>query len=55
MELIRGPKGTPVTLTVIHQDEENPVEVTIVREEITVPSVELVMAEKDGKKSPTLS
>ena len=50
MELIRGPKATPVTLTVIHQDEENPVEVTIVREEITVPSVELAMTEKDGKK-----
>lgn len=50
VELIRGPKATPVTLTVIHQDEENPVEITIVREEITVPSVELAITEKNGEK-----
>jgi carboxyl-terminal processing protease len=39
VEKIRGPKGTPVTLT-LRQDEENPREVEIVRDVITVNSVE---------------
>ncbi|MBP8591425.1 S41 family peptidase [Candidatus Shapirobacteria bacterium] len=50
VEMIRGPKGSPVTLTVIHEGEETPVEITLIREEITVPSVELTLVEKDNKK-----
>lgn len=37
---IRGKKGTPVMLTILHEDEQKPVEITIIRDTITVPSVE---------------
>lgn len=36
---IRGPKGTLVTLTVLHDKATNPVDITITRDTITVPSV----------------
>jgi carboxyl-terminal processing protease len=36
---IQGPKGTPVTLLVLHQEETEPEEVTIIRAEIELPSV----------------
>ncbi len=36
---IRGPKGTPVTITVIHEEESEPQDITIVRDEINLPSV----------------
>jgi carboxyl-terminal processing protease len=36
---VRGPKGTTVTLTVQHPGETLPVDITITREEINVPSV----------------
>ncbi len=36
---IRGKKGTPVTLKVLHPDEQEPVEIEIVRAEIKLPSV----------------
>jgi carboxyl-terminal processing protease len=41
--LIRGPKGTPVKLTVLHKDDTEPVTIEIIRAEITTPSVELEM------------
>jgi len=41
VELIRGKKGTTVTLTVLHDGGEEPVEITIVRDTIVVPSVEV--------------
>jgi carboxyl-terminal processing protease len=37
---IRGPKGTTVTLLIQHEDESDPVEMQIVRDEITEPSVD---------------
>ncbi|MDD5082934.1 MAG: S41 family peptidase, partial [Dehalococcoidales bacterium] len=37
--LVRGPKGTTVTLLVQHQDETTPREIQVVRAEIDVPSV----------------
>ncbi len=40
---IRGPRGTLVRLTVLHQGELDPVEVQIVRDEIKADSVELTM------------
>lgn len=40
VEKIRGPKGTPVTLTIMHKDEEKPLAIKIVRDTITVKSVE---------------
>lgn len=36
---VRGPKDTPVTLRVLHPGESEPVELTITRAEVTVPSV----------------
>lgn len=35
---VRGPKGTNVTITVLHLGEELPVDITVTRDEITVPS-----------------
>ncbi|MFV9505067.1 MAG: S41 family peptidase [Oscillochloridaceae bacterium umkhey_bin13] len=36
---VRGPANTPVTLTVIHPGEQDPVEITITRAQVVVPSV----------------
>lgn len=36
---IRGPKGTSVTLTLLHENNQKPTDVTIVRDTITVPSI----------------
>ncbi|HEX9897398.1 MAG TPA: S41 family peptidase [Dehalococcoidales bacterium] len=41
--LIRGPKGTPVTITVLHVDETKPITLEIIRAEIQIPSVNLEM------------
>lgn len=41
VKLIRGPKGTKIKLTLIHQGETEPYEVEIIRDKILVPSVEL--------------
>lgn len=43
---IRGPKGSTVTLTIIHQDEETPKEVKVAREVILIKSLE--WEQKDG-------
>jgi carboxyl-terminal processing protease len=40
---IRGPKGTTVTLKVLHDDESEPVDISIVRAEITGKSVYMKM------------
>lgn len=40
VEKIRGPKGTAITLTVLHLDEDRPQAIKIVRDEITVKIVE---------------
>lgn len=37
--LVRGPKGTNVVLTVRHVEESLPIDITVVREEINLPSV----------------
>lgn len=47
---IRGEKGTPVILTLYREGEVKSFDLTIVRDEIIVPSVELKFIEKDGKK-----
>lgn len=41
VRLIRGPKGTAVKLTLLHQEEAEPYEVSVVRDKIVVPSVKL--------------
>jgi carboxyl-terminal processing protease len=40
---IRGLRGTKVTLLVLHKDETTPVEITITRAKVEVPSVEFEM------------
>ncbi|MFA6446599.1 MAG: PDZ domain-containing protein, partial [Candidatus Paceibacterota bacterium] len=40
VEKIRGPKGTKIALTVLHEGEDQPVTVEITRDTIQVPSVE---------------
>ncbi|MBP9670308.1 S41 family peptidase [Candidatus Woesebacteria bacterium] len=47
---IRGEKGTPVILTMYRDGEAKSFDITIVRDEIVVPSVELKFIEKNGKK-----
>lgn len=37
---IRGPRGSTVKLAILHENEQKPVDVTITRDTITVPSVE---------------
>lgn len=44
---IRGEKGSTVTLLILHQDENTPVEVEIIREEIEIDSVYLDMLPDD--------
>ncbi len=39
IDKVRGPKGTKVTLNVLHKDEDKPVDITIARNTITVKSV----------------
>lgn len=41
VEKIRGKKGTKVTLTVLHENETKPMEITMTRASIIVPSVEV--------------
>jgi carboxyl-terminal processing protease len=36
---VRGPKGTPVTLTILHEGDVTPIDVSVVREEIQLRSV----------------
>ncbi len=40
VEKIRGPRGTSVTLTILHENAQKPQELSIIRDVITVPSVE---------------
>lgn len=40
VEKIRGPKGTKVILTVLHKDQKEPMDVSVVRDVITVKSVD---------------
>ena len=42
---IRGPKGTPVTISVIHLGDTTQADITIVRDSITIPSVTSRMEE----------
>lgn len=49
---IRGEKGTEVTLTLFRKDNgSQPFEVTIARDEIIVPTVELEFIDHNGKKA----
>ncbi len=47
IKLIRGEKGTTVTLVVLHPDQKSPTEIKIVRDTINIPTIE-TKQEKDG-------
>lgn len=47
---IRGEKGSPIILTLFREGGDKSFEVTITRDEIVVPTVELKFLEKNGKK-----
>ena len=49
VDIIRGPKGTKVTLTV-DRPEKGSLDITITRDDIKVPSVESEIKEYDGKR-----
>lgn len=44
---IRGERGTKVVLTVLHKGDSTPVDITIVRDEITVPSMDVTINEDE--------
>lgn len=50
VDLIRGKKGSKVTLKMYRDSSKKNFDVELTREEIVVPSVELEWKEKDGKK-----
>jgi len=47
VSLIRGPKGTPVRLTILREGEAEPFEVTIIRQRIEIPVVEYKIVDED--------
>lgn len=49
VKLIRGTRGTPVTLTVARKGSDKPLEITIVRANVEVKVVEYSMLDKDKK------
>lgn len=50
VDTIRGPKGTPIILTLLRKGVDEPFEVTILRDEIVVNSAEVEFVEHAGKK-----
>ena len=44
---IRGPKGEPVVLSVIRENERKPIDITIVRDSIVLPTIEWEINEED--------
>lgn len=55
VDLIRGERNVPVSLTLYREGVDKPFDVDIKRDEIIVPSVELSYVEKDGKKAAVIT
>lgn len=47
VKLIRGPKGTEVTLTVLREGWKEPKDITIIRDKINIPSLKLEIKENN--------
>lgn len=54
VRLIRGPKGTSIKLTLLHDGESEPFEILIARETIIVPSVEVQFIDGQNSKKVAL-
>ncbi len=52
---IRGEPGTDVTLRILRDGSDDPIEYTITRQQIDVPSVELTFEEREGQNLAHLS
>jgi carboxyl-terminal processing protease len=51
VNLIRGPEGSTVILTVLHPDASDPVDITITRATITIPTIDTeIRSSKTGEK-----
>ncbi len=55
VEKIRGPKGSPVTLTVVREGATEPLDIEVTRDEIIVESVEVEFVEHAGKRVAHIS
>lgn len=44
---IRGPKGSPVQLSIVHENSKDPIDLSIIRDTINVPTVTYEMKEKN--------
>ena len=55
VDLIRGERNVPVTLTLYREGVDKPFDVDIKRDEIVVPSVELSYVENNGKKAAVIT
>ncbi len=55
VSVIRGKKGTEVTLTIYREGKDKPFDVTITRDKIEVKSAKVKYEEKDGKKIAVIS
>lgn len=51
---IRGPKGTDVTLTIVHEGEYQPIDVTIIRDSIHLVAVSMEEKEHLSQKIPII-
>jgi len=40
VKLIRGKKGTSVTLTILHENSEDPIEIKVIRDTIAIPTID---------------
>ncbi len=50
VEIIRGPINDPIELTLLREDEQKPIKITVVRQEITIPRVTLNIIKERGQE-----
>lgn len=50
VSLIRGPRGSTVSLTILHEGSEEPKEIKVVRDVITLPTIDTEIKNSGGKQ-----